>query len=115
MGTNLGFESCLMRTSSILSHWINTISVLTDKTAEERLTKHMTNHGGFTAKAKDWEIVCKSFHETLSGARIQEMSIKKAKSRKVIAGDSLGRFQEKLPVWLAHPRDMGREGRLMES
>ncbi len=57
----------------------------TDKTVEERLTKHMTNHGGFTAKAKDWEIVCKSFHETLSGARIQEMSIKKAKSRKVIA------------------------------
>ncbi|MCC6725970.1 MAG: GIY-YIG nuclease family protein [Saprospiraceae bacterium] len=56
----------------------------TDKSVEERLAKHLTNHDGFTAKAKDWEVVYCKIHDTIAEARFQESSIKRSKSRKVI-------------------------------
>ena len=51
---------------------------------ENRLHKHLTNHDGFTAKAKDWEIVYQEKFETKQEAHLRELDIKKKKSRKYI-------------------------------
>ena len=51
---------------------------------EERLTKHLTNHNGFTAKAKDWVIVYTEQFEQKSQALKRELAIKNKKSRKYI-------------------------------
>jgi putative endonuclease len=56
----------------------------TEQTPEERLKKHLTNHSGFTAKAKDWVIVFWEELETISEARNREMKIKKWKSQVMI-------------------------------
>jgi putative endonuclease len=56
----------------------------TEQTPEERLKKHLTNHSGFTAKAKDWVIVYWEELETISEARNREMKIKKWKSKVLI-------------------------------
>jgi putative endonuclease len=51
---------------------------------EHRLQKHLTNHDGFTAKAKDWTIVYQETFETKDGAHQREIDIKNKKSRKYI-------------------------------
>ncbi len=56
----------------------------TQLTVEERLTKHLTHHDGFTAKAKDWEIVWKSKFDSKNDAYQMERKIKNWKSRKLI-------------------------------
>jgi putative endonuclease len=56
----------------------------TAQSPEERLQKHLTNHSGFTAKAKDWVIVYREEFETISEARNRELSIKKWKSKVLI-------------------------------
>jgi len=56
----------------------------TEQSPENRLNKHMTNHSGFTAKAKDWVIVYWEELETISEARIRELTIKKWKSKVMI-------------------------------
>ena len=48
---------------------------------EERLRKHLSNHKGFTAKAKDWEIVYFEKFETKSEAYKRELQIKSWKSK----------------------------------
>jgi putative endonuclease len=48
---------------------------------KERLRKHLTNHGGFTMKFKDWEIVYAEFFESKSDAYAREREIKSWKSR----------------------------------
>ena len=50
----------------------------------ERLEKHLTNHKGFTAKAKDWVLKYQEAYLTNSEARNREFQIKKWKSRKMI-------------------------------
>ena len=46
------------------------------------LEKHLSNHTGFTAKAKDWKIVFSATFDTKSEAYQRELKIKKRKSRK---------------------------------
>jgi putative endonuclease len=42
------------------------------------------NHGGFTARAKDWQIVFSQQFETKAQAQDRERKIKKWKSRRMI-------------------------------
>ena len=56
----------------------------TEQSPEERLQKHLTNHSGFTAKAKDWVVVYREEFQTSSEARIWELTIKKWKSQVLI-------------------------------
>ena len=48
---------------------------------QERLRKHLSNHSGFTAKAKDWIVVYYEEFETKSLAYKRELEVKKWKSR----------------------------------
>ena len=56
----------------------------TDGTVEDRLQKHLSNHSGFTAKAKDWVIKYTEEYQTTAEARLRESQIKAWKSRKRI-------------------------------
>ena len=53
----------------------------TSETMEERLRKHLSNHSGFTAKAKDWVVIYFEEFETKSLAYKRELEVKKWKSR----------------------------------
>jgi putative endonuclease len=50
----------------------------------ERLRKHLSNHKGFTAKAKDWRIVYTEEFNSVEDAFKRETQIKKWKSKKMI-------------------------------
>ena len=52
----------------------------TDGPIEERLRKHLTNHKGFTAKAKDWELKYSEVGNDFSAALLREKQIKSWKS-----------------------------------
>ena len=52
-----------------------------EQTIEERLKKHLSNHSGFTGRAKDWEIVFTKKFETKSEAYALERKLKGLKSR----------------------------------
>ncbi len=49
-----------------------------------RLKKHLANHTGYTAKAKDWKVVYFELFDTKEQAMSRERFIKKQKSRKYI-------------------------------
>lgn len=51
---------------------------------QSRFNKHLSEHSGFTGKAKDWTIVWTELQETKTAALIREKQIKKWKSRKMI-------------------------------
>ncbi len=51
---------------------------------EERLKKHLTNHDGFTSKAKDWKIVHFEVYDSIQLAHSRELQIKNWKSKKAI-------------------------------
>ncbi len=51
---------------------------------EERLRRHLTEHKGYTARAKDWEVVWRSECLTVEEAINEERRIKGMKSRMVI-------------------------------
>tara|TARA_R110000850_G_scaffold80862_1_gene173557 strand:- start:101352 stop:101606 length:255 start_codon:yes stop_codon:yes gene_type:complete len=56
----------------------------TGDSLDERLKKHLSNHKGFTSRAKDWE-VC--YFETFSAKSLayqRELQVKRMKSRKYI-------------------------------
>ena len=53
---------------------------------EERLLKHLSNHSGFTSKAKDWKLVFTEKYDDKKKALIRERQIKNWKSRKMIEG-----------------------------
>ncbi len=67
-------------------------SVLLDKfyigstkdSVEQRLEKHLSNHNGFTAKAKDWKIVHLEYFHLFEEAYLCERTIKAWKSKKMI-------------------------------
>jgi putative endonuclease len=50
----------------------------------ERLEKHLTNHDGFTSKAKDWKVVFTEIFENYDHALKKEKAIKNWKSRKMV-------------------------------
>ncbi len=51
---------------------------------EQRLSKHLANHSGFTGKAKDWTLVYKELLPNMTEALKREHQIKSWKSRKMI-------------------------------
>jgi len=51
---------------------------------EDRMQKHLSNHKGYTSKAKDWVIVYKENYNTKAEAYKRERQIKSWKSRKKI-------------------------------
>ena len=51
---------------------------------EDRISKHLTNHDGFTGKVKDWEIVLTEQFDHYEQALEREKIIKGWKSRKMI-------------------------------
>ncbi len=53
----------------------------TNKHVHTRLQKHLSNHKGFTAKAKDWQIVYTETYEDKSTALKREREIKNWKSK----------------------------------
>ncbi len=53
----------------------------TSESLEERLRKHLSNHSGFTSRAKDWEIVYSERFEDKSSAYKRELEVKKWKSK----------------------------------
>ena len=54
------------------------------KDISTRLEKHLSNHKGFTSKAKDWVLKYQELYSTNSEALKRETQIKKWKSRKMI-------------------------------
>ena len=48
---------------------------------EERLRRHLSDHKGFTARAKDWEIVYQELFTDKFLAIMREQEIKKWKSK----------------------------------
>ena len=50
----------------------------------ERLKRHLSNHHGYTAKAKDWEIVYTENFESKTEALAREKMIKSWKSKILI-------------------------------
>ncbi len=53
----------------------------TSMTFEERLRRHLSDHKGFTARAKDWEIVYQELFTDKFLAIMREQEIKKWKSK----------------------------------
>jgi len=56
----------------------------TEGSNEERLKKHLTDHKGFTGKAKDWKVVYSEILPDKHQALTREKHIKSWKSRKMI-------------------------------
>jgi putative endonuclease len=56
----------------------------TEDSMEERLRRHLSNHDGFTAKAKDWELVFSKTFDNKKEAHAFERQIKSWKSRKAM-------------------------------
>ena len=56
----------------------------TEDEVESRLKKHLSNHHGFTSKAKDWQIVYSENFESKSLAYARERQVKAWKSRQRI-------------------------------
>ena len=53
----------------------------TSVSVEVRLNKHLSNHKGYTSRAKDWEIAYSEQFEIKSNALSREKEIKSWKSR----------------------------------
>ncbi|MCX6221693.1 MAG: GIY-YIG nuclease family protein, partial [Bacteroidia bacterium] len=51
---------------------------------EERLEKHLSNHDGYTAKAKDWSVVYTESFDNYEQAALKEKTIKGWKNKKMI-------------------------------
>ncbi|MHA4847547.1 GIY-YIG nuclease family protein [Flavitalea antarctica] len=51
---------------------------------KQRLRRHLTDHDGFTSKAKDWQLVYQEFFEDKKSAATREREIKSWKSARRI-------------------------------
>ena len=49
---------------------------------EERLRRHLSDHKGFTGKAKDWKICYHEFYSDYKNAFSREHALKRQKDRK---------------------------------
>ena len=54
------------------------------KNAQDRLKEHLYNHKGFTAKAKDWNIIYKIEMNSKSEALMLETKIKKRGAKRFL-------------------------------
>ncbi len=68
----------------LFSDTLNKYYIGSTKNIETRLKKHLENHSGFTAKAKDWKLVYSESFTSKSDALAREQKIKKWKSRTMI-------------------------------
>ena len=53
----------------------------TDTTVEDRLKKHLSDHSGFTGKAKDWIVFHSERYKDKKASMLRERQIKSWKSR----------------------------------
>ena len=51
---------------------------------DERLRKHLSDHSGYTSKAKDWDVVYTEPYSDKPSAYRRELELKARKSRKLI-------------------------------
>ena len=56
----------------------------TEQSPTERLKKHLSNHGGYTSKAKDWVIFYSEEYASKVDAYERERQVKAWKSKKKI-------------------------------
>ena len=56
----------------------------TSMAIEERLSRHLSSHKGFTGRAKDWDVVYFESYEIKGLAILREQEMKKWKSREKI-------------------------------
>jgi putative endonuclease len=56
----------------------------TSETLERRLANHLSNHSGFTGKAKDWQVAYFETYATKSEAFAREREVKAWKSRAMV-------------------------------
>ena len=77
--------SCMPYTYILYSITIDKFYIGSTKlTPQIRLNRHLQNHKGFTAKAKDWVIVYTEMFDNLVNARKREMQIKNWKNHQRI-------------------------------
>jgi putative endonuclease len=70
----------------IYSRYINKYYVgYSSNTIEERLKKHLTNHKGFTSKAKDWIVLYTKSYNTKTEAIALERKIKKRGAKRYLS------------------------------
>ena len=74
----------LFYTYILYSEALDKYYVGSSSNVEARLLKHLSNHKGFTSKAKDWVIKYREGYSTKQEALSREFQIKKWKSRKMI-------------------------------
>ncbi|MBA0885448.1 GIY-YIG nuclease family protein [Flavobacterium undicola] len=80
------FYVYILYSKSIDTYYVGSSSI----SLEDRLRRHLSSHSGFTARAKDWEIVYFESYDNKKDAILREQEIKKWKSRvriiKLISG-----------------------------
>ena len=76
----LSFYTYILYSSALNKYYVG----FTGDELVERLSKHNTNHKGFTGGIGDWKIVYSERYETKELAMKREREIKKWKSRKSI-------------------------------
>ena len=67
------FYTYILRSELLAKYYIGH----TSDNLNERLRKHLSNHSGFTSKAKDWEIIYSENFLTKAEAYNRELEIKK--------------------------------------
>jgi putative endonuclease len=56
----------------------------TCESLEERVRKHLSDHGGFTSRSKDWRLVYSEEYLEKRSAYLRERTVKSWKSKKKI-------------------------------
>ena len=74
------FHTYILHSSEIDKYYIGSCG----EDLQGRLRSHLSNHGGFTGKAKDWVVVYTETFPTRTEAYARERQIKKWKSRKMV-------------------------------
>ena len=64
---------------------INAYYIGSTKNLDDRLRKHLSNHKGFTGRAKDWKVVYAEVFDSKAEALIREKQLKKWKNPARIA------------------------------
>ena len=70
----------ILHSDSLNRYYIGATSL----TPKERLNYHLTNHNGFTAKAKDWKIVYHFEAPSMTEALFLERKIKKRGAKRFL-------------------------------
>ena len=74
------FTVYILYSKSIDKHYIG----MTSCELAERLRRHLSAHGGYTARAKDWEVIYTEVYEFKQEAHQRELHLKRWKSKDAI-------------------------------